>query len=108
MRGEESGAPGEPPAPENELSPEADETREDPQRLRERRARVILEEMYQFVALLDDRGNILEVNKPALDGVGYRLEEVVRRPLWEIECWQVTPETPERLKLEVLKAAREG
>jgi PAS domain S-box-containing protein len=81
---------------------------EDIQRRRERQARVILESMYQFVALLDARGRILEVNKPALEGVGYTLEEVLGRPLWEVECWQVTPETPEQLRREVHRAIREG
>src|SRR4051794_1223772 len=81
---------------------------EDPQRRRERQARVILDEMYQFVALLDARGHILEVNKPALDGLGYTLEQVVGRPLWEVECWNVTPETPERIRQEVHAAIREG
>jgi PAS domain S-box-containing protein len=81
---------------------------EDTQRRRERQARVILESMYQFVALLDARGHILEVNRPALEGVGYTLEEVLGRPLWEVECWQVTPETPEQLRREVLRTAREG
>src|SRR5579883_1031046 len=64
--------------------------------------------MYQFVALMDDRGRLLEVNKPALEGVGYTLEEVLGRPIWEVECWQVTPETPEQLRREVERAAREG
>jgi PAS domain S-box-containing protein len=97
MSGEDSEKPGETHVP-----------REDPQRQRERRARVILDEMYQFVALLDVRGQILEVNKPALDGAGYTLEEVVGRPLWEVECWLVTPETPERIRQEIHRAIREG
>src|SRR3954447_6640851 len=75
---------------------------------RDRQARVILDAMYQFVALLDARGHILEVNKPALEGVGYRLEEVVGRPLWEVECWQLTPETPGRIREEVHRAIRDG
>src|SRR3954454_7375088 len=81
---------------------------DDPERRRDRQARVILDEMYQFVALLDARGHILEVNKPALNGVGYTLEEVAGRPLWEVECWDVTPETPERVRRQIDLALREG
>src|SRR3954469_2747349 len=99
----DSGNPGEGPGPGDRPRPE-----DQPERRRERQARVILDEMYQFVALLDARGHILEVNKPALEGVGYRLEEVVGRPLWEVECWDVTPETPGRIREEVHRAIRDG
>ena len=46
----------------------------------ERRAAVILDGMYQFVALLDAKGNMLEVNRAALDGAGHRIEEIRGKP----------------------------
>jgi two-component system CheB/CheR fusion protein len=72
---------------------------------RERRARVILDEMSQFVALLDARGNILEVNRPALEGAGYQLEQIRGRPFWELGTWQASPGTPGRVEQAVRDAA---
>src|SRR5450759_2557587 len=45
---------------------------DDPLRVRERQALLILNEMHQFVALLDTQGNELETNQTSLDAVGLR------------------------------------
>jgi hypothetical protein len=37
---------------------------------REKLARIMLDEMYQFVGLLDANGMTLEINRPALGGAG--------------------------------------
>ena len=42
----------------------------------ERRAAVILDGMYQFVALLSPSGEILEVNRAALEGAGHQIQEL--------------------------------
>ena len=49
-------------------------------------ARIILEEMHTFVALLDARGNLMEVNRTALTDAGVSREEVVGCPLWQTPC----------------------
>lgn len=54
---------------------------------RERQALLILNEMYQFVALLDAQGNELETNQTSLDAVGLRREDCIGRPFWEIPVW---------------------
>src|SRR2546423_6900600 len=59
----------------------------DPLRLREQQALLILNEMYQFVALLDTQGNELETNQTSLDAVGLRREECIGRLFWEIPVW---------------------
>ena len=66
---------------------------DDHQRLREKLARVVLDEMYQFVALLSTDGTLLEVNRAALEGAGIRLEEIQGKPFWEARWWSVSPET---------------
>ena len=48
----------------------------------ERWAAVILDGMYQFVALLNPRGEILEVNRAALEGAGHHIEEIRGKPFW--------------------------
>jgi PAS domain S-box-containing protein len=54
----------------------------DPQHVREQQALLILDEMYQFVALLDARGNELEVNRTSLDMIGMRREDHIGTPAW--------------------------
>lgn len=52
-----------------------------PQIFREKPARVILDEMYQFVGLLDANGMTLEINRAALEGAGIQLNDLQGRPL---------------------------
>lgn len=68
---------------------------DDPQASREKLARVVLNELYEFVGLLDAKGNTLEINQAALDGAGIRLEEIRGKPFWEARWWQVSRETQE-------------
>jgi PAS domain S-box-containing protein len=74
-------------------------------RQREKLARIVLEEMYQFVALLDVEGTLLEVNHPALEGGGMTLDEIRGRPFWEARWWAVSRETQEHLQRAVRRAA---
>jgi PAS domain-containing protein len=67
-----------------------------PQTLGEKLARVILDEMYQFVSLLDVNGMALEINRAALEGAGIQLKDIQGRPFWEARWWQVCSETREK------------
>src|SRR5258708_21701115 len=71
----------------------------------ERRAAVILEGMYQFVALLNREGDILEVNRAALEGAGHRIEEIRGKPFWTARWWQVSEKILEELKAAITRAA---
>jgi PAS domain S-box-containing protein len=73
---------------------------------REKLARIVLDEMYQFVALLDVQGTLLEVNRAALEGAGIRLEDILGRPFWEARWWTVSRETQEQLRQCITRAAR--
>jgi len=53
------------------------------QSYREKLARILLEEMYQFVGLLDARGMTLEINRAALEGAGIKLSDIQHKPFWE-------------------------
>ena len=55
----------------------------------ERRAAVILDGMYQFVALLNPSGEILEVNRAALEGAGHQIQELRGTPFWTARWWQI-------------------
>jgi len=71
----------------------------------ERLAAVILDGMYQFVALLNPKGDILEVNRAALEGAGHRIEEIRGKPFWTARWWQVSEEIQEQLKDAIRQAA---
>lgn len=68
-----------------------------PQTFREKLARVILDEMYQFVGLLDVNGMTLEIDRAALEGAGTRLTDIQGRPFWDARWWQVCSETRGRM-----------
>jgi PAS domain S-box-containing protein len=71
----------------------------------ERRAAVILDGMYQFVALLNPRGDILEVNHAALEGGALQIEELRGTPFWTARWWQVSEESREQLRDAIRRAA---
>ena len=75
------------------------------QTLRETRARIVLDQMYQFVGLLDADGRILEINQPALNGAGLRLDDI-RGPAVLEALRAVPPETMATQKRLVERAAR--
>ncbi len=78
---------------------------DDLQRHREKLARIVMDEMYQFVGLLDVQGTLLEVNRAALEGAGLSLEDVCGKPFWEVRWWTVSKESQEQLKEAVRSAA---
>ena len=78
---------------------------DDPQTYREKLARIVLNELYEFVGLLDANGNTLEINQAALDGAGIRLEEIRTKPFWEARWWQVSRETQEEQRRLVGRAS---
>jgi PAS domain S-box-containing protein len=71
----------------------------------ERRFRAIFNSTFQFIGLLDPKGNVLEVNQTALDFGGLTAAEVVGRPFWETPWWSTSPEEQHRLKEALAQAA---
>jgi len=63
------------------------------QTYREKLARIVLDEMYQFVGLLDVNGMTLEINRAALEGAGIQLDDIQGKPFWEARWWAVSKET---------------
>jgi PAS domain S-box-containing protein len=78
---------------------------DDLQTIREKLARVVLNEMYQFVGLLDADGNTRKVNRSALDGACIQLEEIQGKPFWETRWWAVSQKTSELQRQLVARAA---
>ena len=79
---------------------------DDPQRHREKLARITLDSMVQFVGLLDAQGTVLEINKVALDAVGITLADVEGQPFWTTFWWQVSPEINQGIRDAIARAAQ--
>lgn len=69
-------------------------------------ARIVLDEMYQFVGVLDTEGTVLECNRPALDGGGLMPADVIGKPFWECFWWTVSRKAQEDVRDAVARAAR--
>jgi PAS domain S-box-containing protein len=80
---------------------------DDLQTHREKLARIVLDEMYQFVGLLDADGMTLEINRAALEGAGIQLDDIQGKPFWETRWWQVSQETQDYQR-ELVQRARRG
>lgn len=72
---------------------------------RDKLARIMLEQLYEFVALLDVQGNVIEVNPAALTGAGITLDEIKGQPFWQAHWWQISDETVSKLKELVIRAS---
>lgn len=75
--------------------------------MRQKYAQTILDAMYQFLGLLDTDGNVLEINRSALDGAGIELHEVVGKPFWETRWWAVSDNNRSALR-DMVQRARTG
>ena len=74
----------------------------------ENRFKAIFNTQYQMVGLLDNNGNVLEVNKTTLDITGYGNADMQGKPFWEIRFWQNERDRAERtgrVKEAIQKAA---
>lgn len=78
-----------------------------PQTHSEKMARIILDRMYHFAGLLDRDGTILEINLPALEGAGVRIEEIRGTPFWEAR-WFAVSEESKALQHQLVQRAAAG
>ncbi|MGZ4738380.1 MAG: ATP-binding protein [Ilumatobacteraceae bacterium] len=73
---------------------------------REKLARVILDELYEFVGLLDADGRTLEINRAALEGAGIQLGDIEGQPFWDARWWAVSKEVRDEAREMVHRAGR--
>jgi len=66
---------------------------------------IVLNEMFQFVGILDLAGNLLLANRPALTGGGLEAQDILNRPFWEAHWWTIRKETQEKLQSSIAEAA---
>ncbi|MES2604249.1 MAG: ATP-binding protein [Pseudomonadota bacterium] len=77
-----------------------------PQQYRKKLARIALDGMYQFVAVLDTDGVVLDANRSALDGAGLKLAAVEHKPFWLCPWWSGSTDIQQSLQQAVARAAR--
>ncbi len=68
-------------------------------------AGTILDEMHQFVAILDVHGTTLRANHTSMAAVGSSPDSVLGRPFWEAPWWAVSPELRAEVRRLVERAA---
>ncbi|MFB2934106.1 PAS domain S-box protein [Aerosakkonemataceae cyanobacterium BLCC-F154] len=67
--------------------------------------RVIFNQTFQFIGLMQPDGILIEANETALNFAGLQREDVLDRPFWEARWWTISPETQARLKQAIQRAA---
>src|SRR5690606_5808678 len=58
----------------------------------EERFRVVFDQQFQFMALLDLEGRILDVNSLALQATGVERANVIGRTFWDTPWWEELPD----------------
>jgi PAS domain S-box-containing protein len=72
----------------------------------EARMRTVFSTSYQYQALLDVRGQLLDANATSLSGIRAELADVIGRPFWETPWFSATPSMAEAVKAGVGAAAQ--
>ena len=67
--------------------------------------RMMFDQTFQFMGLLDPKGTVLQVNRTALDLVGRTAGEVVGKRLWEAPSWTHDPRQQDVVQDAVGRAA---
>lgn len=75
-------------------------------RLREKLARILVDQMFQFVGVLDTDGRLVDGNAEAFRFSGGTLEEMRGKFFWETLWWPDDEATQEKLKRSISQAAK--
>jgi len=71
----------------------------------ERKFRGIFDSTFQFSGLITPEGNVVEINRTALDFAGLVPSDVINRPFWETGWWKASAEARETLKAAIAQAS---
>ena len=72
----------------------------------DRKFRAIFNNTFQFTALLQPDGTLLEANQTALDFGGLTTADVLGKPFWQAHWWGNSTATQEQLKAAIKKACQ--
>jgi PAS domain S-box-containing protein len=71
----------------------------------EKRLRKVLDSLASFVAVLTPDGSLVEVNRPALEAIRLKAEELAGQRLDALSPWEVSSETPALMRDAIRRAA---
>lgn len=74
-------------------------------RANERKYHAIFDQAFQYTALLDPTGRVLEINRTALDSIGTTLAETSGKFFWETPWWQGDSQEQERIRAAIASCA---
>jgi PAS domain S-box-containing protein len=69
--------------------------------------RVVFDQSYQLMGLLNPDGTVIKINRTAVDFIAAWDAEIIGKPFWEAPGWDHSPEQQERLQ-EAIKTAAGG
>jgi PAS domain S-box-containing protein len=72
----------------------------------EHKIRAVLDQTFQFIALLDMDGVLVEINKAALNFAGIEESQVMNKPFWETPWWTHSVEMQAKLRDAIKRTAR--
>ena len=68
--------------------------------------RAVFDQAFQFMGLLTPDGNVIEINRTALEFIQVEASMVLGKPFWESPWWTHSPEQQRRLKNAIKRAAQ--
>ncbi|MFN7140520.1 MAG: PAS domain-containing protein, partial [Limisphaerales bacterium] len=71
----------------------------------ERRARLIFNQQFQFMTLLSEKGEILDINEPPIRLIHARREDLIGKIFWETPFWRDLPEMQRQWPIRLAEAA---
>ncbi|OUL28489.1 PAS domain-containing protein [Nostoc sp. 106C] len=71
----------------------------------ERPLRAIFNQTFEFIALMEIDGVLIDINQTALDFGGLTSNDVVGLPLWEASWWKISKATPTKIREAIATAA---
>ena len=81
------------------------ETRTRELRQREKKFSAIFDQTTQLMSVLDTEGNVLEVNRAAMEMTKNNLEDMLGRPFWKASWWDHSEDLREKIKHSVKRTA---
>ncbi|MET0054701.1 MAG: ATP-binding protein, partial [Candidatus Thiodiazotropha sp. 6PLUC10] len=72
----------------------------------EQKFRVIFDETFQFIGVIDVNGKLLQANRTSLQFAGIKSEQVVGKDFWDTPWWTHSTQLQKKLKRAVQQAAK--
>ncbi|MDD5691484.1 MAG: PAS domain-containing protein, partial [Candidatus Omnitrophica bacterium] len=67
--------------------------------------RAVFDQTFQFIGLMNTKGNLIEANRAALDFSGVEASKVLNKPFWETSWWAHSKELQQKLRDSIHKVA---